>query len=93
MASPDVDGLTQAFSQTSSEEERLQLGRQALNQSSIRAEDLQLLLQGFQFDASRGEFAKFAYPHVADRQNFYKVYSSFDFSTNAREVQDAVARM
>ena len=93
MAAPDVDGLIQALSRCSFEDERLQMARQALSQTSIRAEDLGRLLSGFHFDDSRVNFAKFAYPHVADRQNFYRVYPSFDFSAHAREVQDAVAQM
>ena len=92
LAPPDVAGLAQALDRCSFEEERQQMARQALSQSSIRAADLALLLNSFHFDASRVEFAKFAYPHVADRQNFYQVYPSFEFSSHAREVQDAVAQ-
>lgn len=90
LAAPDVDDLAQALSRASFDDERLQLARQALSQSAIRADDLARLLKGFQFDSARGELAKFAYPHVADRQNFYRVYPAFDFSTNAREVQNAL---
>lgn len=93
LAASEVDGLAQALSQCSFEPERLQLARQALTQSAIRADDLARLLQGFQFDDSRVELAEFAYPHVADRQNFYRVYPAFEFRMHAREVQDAVARM
>ena len=93
MTAPDVDGLIQALSRTSFEDERLQMAKQALSQTSIQADDLGRLLKSFHFDNSRVEFAKFAYPHVADRQNFYRVYPSFDFSAHAREVQDAVAQM
>ena len=92
MTSPDVAGLTQALDRCPFEEERLRIARQALSQSSIRADDLALLLKGFRFDDSRVEFAKFAYAHVADRQNFYRVYPSFEFSSHAREVQDAIAQ-
>ena len=37
------------------------------------------------------ELAKFAYSHVADPQNFYRVYESFDFDASAQEVQQAVS--
>ncbi|WP_375419431.1 DUF4476 domain-containing protein [uncultured Hymenobacter sp.] len=90
LAAPDVDGLTQALARTSFEEERLQIARQALSQSRIRAEDLARLLRALHFDSSRAELAKFAYPHVADPQNFYQVYSSFDSSLKAGEVRDAL---
>jgi hypothetical protein len=93
MDGPDVDDLLQALNQTSYEDERLQVAKQALSQSSIRAEDLQRVLKGFHLDDSRVEFAKFAYPHVIDRQNFSRIYQSFDYSANARKVQEAVGRM
>lgn len=91
LAAPDVEGLAQALARTSFEDEQLRIARQALSQSSIRAEDLARLLRGLHFDDSRVEFAKFAYPHVVDSQNFYRVYASFDSSIKAGEVRDAVS--
>lgn len=93
LEAPEVDQLAQALSRSPFEQQRLQLAKQALDQRSIRAVDLQQLLTSFQFDDARVELTEFAYPHVADRPNFARVYQSFDFSLRAREVQDAVARM
>ena len=63
----------------------------ALRQNSIRAADLTGLLKTLQFDNSRADLAKVAYPRVADQQNFDQVYSTFEFEASVREVQDAVA--
>lgn len=86
----DVDALVQAVQQHPFEASKLSTAKEALSQSSIQADDLKRLLRSLDSEASRVELAKFAYPHVADRQNFYRVYEVFDFDTSAQEVQQAV---
>lgn len=87
----DVEGLVQAVQQRPFEASKLGLAKEGLDQSSIEANDLKRLLQSLNVEASRVELAKFAYSHVADPQNFYRVYDAFDFDASAREVQQAVA--
>ena len=87
----DVEGLVQAMQQRPSETSKLDLAKKELNQSIIEANDLKRLLQSLNFEASRVELAKFAYSHVADPQNFYRVYDAFDFDASAQEVRQVVA--
>lgn len=87
----DAEALSQAMQQRPFDDSRLQMAKEALNQNSISATDLKRLLRSLRLEASRVELAKFAYPHVADPQNFYQVYEAFDFDTSVREVQQAVA--
>ncbi len=86
----DAEALSQAMQQRPFDDSRLRLAKEALNQNSIPATDLKRLLRSLRLEASRVELAKFAYPHVADPQNFYQVYEAFDFDTSVREVQQAV---
>ena len=87
----DAANLTQALRQRNFDDERLRIAKQALSQTSVRANDLAELMKTLTYDKSRIELAKFAYDHVADPQNFYRVYDAFQFSSSARELQDAVA--
>ena len=87
----EVNGLVQAVQQQRFESDKLNTAREGLGQSAIQTEDLKRLLQSLDFEASRVELAKFAYPHVADPQNFSRVYDVFNFETNAREVRQAVS--
>ena len=87
----DPEALSQAMQQRPFDDSRLQLAKEALGQNSIQATDLKRLLRSLRLEASRVELAKFAYPHVADPQNFYQVYEAFDFDASVREVQQAVA--
>ncbi|SHI43132.1 protein of unknown function [Hymenobacter daecheongensis DSM 21074] len=86
----DVDQLAETLKRTSFDSNRLSIAKQALEQSYIQANDLKLLLASFDFETSRVELAKYAYPHVADRQNFYRLYDAFDFQSSVQEVQRAV---
>ena len=93
MSPPEVAALVQALQRRSFDSSRLDLAKQALCQTVIRADDFRQVLRAFDFDASRTALATFGYQYVADRQNFYRVYDAFDFESNARSVQRAVARM
>ena len=92
LAPADVDALVQAVQQRPFEASRLSIAKEALRESSLQAADLKRLLRSFDFETSRVELAKYAYAHVADRQNFYRVYEAFDFESSVQEVQQAVAQ-
>ncbi|WP_158010841.1 DUF4476 domain-containing protein [Hymenobacter lapidarius] len=87
----DVDALMQTLQQRTSDASKLGIAKDALSQSSIQADDLKRLLRSLSFESSRVELAKFAYSRVADPQNFYRVYDSFDFDASVQEVQQAVS--
>ncbi|MDB5235011.1 MAG: hypothetical protein JWR44_2004 [Hymenobacter sp.] len=91
LAPQDVDALVQAVKQRSFEASKLSMAKEALAQSSLQADDLARLLRSFDFEASRVDLAKFAYAHLEDPENFYRVYDSFEFEASAREVEQAVA--
>jgi hypothetical protein len=90
MEPQDVDALVQAVQRRPLETGKLSLAKQALSQTSIPANDLKRLLQSLGSEASRVELAKFAYSHVADQQNFYRIYEAFNFDSSVEEVQQAV---
>ena len=86
----DVADLTQALNQDQDDEQRLDIARQALEHSSLRAVELGALVRTMAFDKSQKELAEFGYGHVSDPQNFYRVYDALTFPQSAREVQRAL---
>jgi hypothetical protein len=90
MSPQDVDALAASLKQRSFESTRLEVAKDALSQTGLYALDLQRLLRSFDFESSRVELAKFAYPHVADPQNFYRVYEVFTFDSSIQELRKAV---
>lgn len=92
MTPRDVDALAQALAARPFDSDKLVVARQALSEAGIRSDDLRLLLNQFDYDQDKLELAKYAYPAVADRQNFYRVYDTFRFSASARELQEFTDR-
>ncbi len=82
--------LAAAMRRQPSDEERLDMAKQTLDQASVRAEDLTTFLQTLRTEDARVELAEFGYMHVTDPQNFSRVYSTFQSSASIREVQQAV---
>lgn len=86
----DFDGLRQAISQQTFDDERLGIAKQALSQSTVRAEELATLIRLLSADRARIALAEFGYAHLADPQNFYRVYDALQFRSSIREVQQAL---
>jgi len=86
----DVQGLTEALRNRSFDDARLPLVKQALVQSTVRADELAQLINTLAFDKSRIELAEYGYAHVSDPQNFYRVYDALRYPSSIREVQQAL---
>jgi len=87
LTAAEVTGLAEAMQRTASDETRLSLARQTINQTSIQTADLVRLLQTLSMEGSRLALAKHAYPYVADPQNFSRIYDVFDFEASIQELQ------
>jgi hypothetical protein len=86
----DVQNLTQELRSQPFDEERLPMVKQALAQSTVRADELAELLNTMAFDRSRIDLAKYGYAHLSDTQNFYRVYDALRYPSSIREVQQAL---
>lgn len=86
----ELNELAQDLRQRPTDAERLRTATQALDQSSLRAEELTTLMQTFTHDESRIELARFGYAHVSDPQNFSQVYRALQFKSSIRALRQAV---
>ncbi|QKG58389.1 DUF4476 domain-containing protein [Hymenobacter sp. BRD128] len=86
----EITGLAQDLRQQSTEAERLRTATQALDQCSLRADELAELMQAFPHDESRIELARFSYSHLSDPQNFSRLYEALQFKSSIRTLQQAV---
>ncbi|MDQ3291456.1 MAG: DUF4476 domain-containing protein [Bacteroidota bacterium] len=87
-----VDRLLQSMAARNSESSKESIARQALSQNSVLAEDLKDILEQFQYENTRLEFAKFAYNATCDRRNFYLVNEAFTYDASIRELEDYINR-
>jgi len=86
----EVNELAQDLRQRPTDAERLRTATQALDQSSLSADELTTLMQTFTHDESRIELARFGYAHVSDPQNFSQVYRALQFKSSIRALRQAV---
>lgn len=72
------------------EEDRMILARQAIGDRLLKSEQILMMLETFNFDSTRLEFAKFAYHHAADPARYYVVNEAFNFSSSIRELDEYI---
>lgn len=88
----DIDRLKESMRSRGFEDTKLSVAREALRNASILSEDLKHLLQQFNHESTRVEFAKFAYESVCDQERFYYVYDAFKFDSSVRELEEYTRR-
>jgi hypothetical protein len=71
---------------------RIGLARQTIGGGSIMTDDLRQMLELLEYEESRVELAKFGYDYVCDKQNFYKLFSLFEFDESVRELERHMER-
>ncbi|MFT5010471.1 MAG: hypothetical protein ACI9EA_001166, partial [Pseudomonadales bacterium] len=66
--------------------------KQALRHNYITALQLESLILAMDFDSDQLKIAKHGYDRVLDKENIWKVYDAFSFSSTARDFEDFVCR-
>ncbi|MFD2246633.1 DUF4476 domain-containing protein [Pontibacter ruber] len=92
MGKYDLDRLIESMRSRDFESTRLTIAREALRNNSILSEDLRRLLEQFDYESTRVEFAKFAYDYVCDKERFYYIYDIFKFDSSVRELEEYTSR-
>lgn len=87
-----VDRLLQTITAKNSESGKESIARQALSQNSVLSEDLKAILEQFQYESTRLNFAKFAYNATCDQRNFYVVNEAFTYDASIQELEDYINR-
>ncbi|MFN5356791.1 MAG: DUF4476 domain-containing protein [Bacteroidota bacterium] len=69
------------------ESTRLQVARQAIQSSGIiRTAQIREILIRLDFESSRLNLARMAYPYAADQDNYYSLFDLFQFDSSIREL-------
>ncbi|MFD2513912.1 DUF4476 domain-containing protein [Pontibacter locisalis] len=87
MTAQEVDRLIQTMRSRDFESTKLSIARDAVRNGSILAEDLKRVLQQFDYETTRVEFAKYAYDYLCDKEHFYYIYDLFRFDSSVQELE------
>ncbi|MBC5994225.1 DUF4476 domain-containing protein [Pontibacter cellulosilyticus] len=92
MTGHEVDRLIQTMRSRDFESTKLSIARDAVRSGSILAEDLKRVLQQFDYETTRVEFAKYAYDYLCDKEHFYYIYDLFRFDSSVQELEQYTGR-
>ena len=71
-------------------EDKVRVCKRILNTNCLTVEHLVMMLEEITFDEDQLVLAKFAYEHVYDLENYYKVYAVFSFSNSGEELEQYI---
>ena len=84
--------IIQLMANESFDSDRVKLGLAYVRGNYATANDIMQMARLFSFDSNRLKFAKQAYAHCVDPQNYYLVTTTFTFSSNKRELLDFIGQ-
>lgn len=88
----DLNSFLNSMQAKSFEDSKLQVAKQLAKNNCLRADQIKSIMNGFGFEDTRLEFAKFAYPHCLDQNNYYKVNDAFEFELSIDELNEAIGK-
>lgn len=72
------------------DETRLDIAKQIASTNCLNTNQIMSVIKLFSFEASRLEFAKYAFDHCTDPNNYFKVSNSFSFSSSKTELNNYI---
>lgn len=91
MSGNDFHTLKMVILNTSFDNSKLIIAKQALAANYVTAKQVFELMKLFSFESSKLEIAKFAYDNTLDKNNYYLVNSAFSFSSSIDELNDWIS--
>ncbi len=76
-----------SVSQASFESTKLSTAKQIVGSRCVTAQQVRAILKTFEFESTRVEFAKFAWSHTFDIDNYYQINDAFEFDSSVNEIQ------
>lgn len=93
MHNQDFQQLISQLENNFFDDQRIVIAQQAIGNKAITTGQVVQILETFNFESTRLEFAKYAYTKVVDQDRFYMVNDSFNFSSSVHELNDYIARV
>lgn len=91
MSSADFNNLKFIIQSKWFDSSKKQIAVQVIASNFLTSMQIRELLLLFDFESTRLEFAKFAYIHASDPQNFYLTYDAFDFESSVHSLNKCIA--
>lgn len=90
MNESDFAAAQQTINSKSFESDKLTIAKQVLGSNCMTSDQVKWVMTTFSFEDSKLDFAKFAYGHVYDPGNYYRVNDAFTFSSSIDELNEYI---
>lgn len=86
----DFASAIETIKNSSFDETKLSVAKEIISSNCVSADQVASICNTFGFEASKLDFAKFAYTHTIDRNNYFKVNNVFGFSSSKEELSEYI---
>ena len=86
MSDSDFQNVKKTISSKSFEDSKLSIAKQVTSANCLFSSQVNEIMHLFSFEATRLDFAKFAYRYIFDVGNYYKVNEAFQFESSTTEL-------
>ncbi len=90
MATGDFESAKSSIANKSFESTKLEIAKQIIGSNCVVADQVKQIMQLFDFESSKLDFAKFAYGHTYDKGNYFKVNDAFDFESSVSDLSSYI---
>ena len=90
MKQTDFDEAKKSIAAKNFEDSKLTVAKQVAGANCLFATQVKEIMQLFNFEDSKLDFAKFAYDHVYDINNYYKLNDAFSFESTIEELNQYI---
>lgn len=88
MSGVEFSDAMNSINKASFESSKLSLAKQIANSKCFTAAQAKTMVEAFDFESSKLDFAKYAYSHTYDIDNYHIVSGAFDFSSSTTALVD-----
>ncbi len=85
--------LISTIREASFEQTKLMIARDAIAHRGITSEQVYRIMMLFSFEATKLEFAKWAYTRTVDKPNYFMVHRAFSFESSKRELSRYISTL
>lgn len=86
MGTTDFSSMKKSISSKSFADSKMQVAQQATKGSCLTALQIKEVMELFDYEENRLDYAKFAYAYCVDKNNYYKVNDAFKFESSIEEL-------
>lgn len=90
MSTTDFEDAKKSIGSKGFDDTKLTLAKQIAKSNCLSTTQVKSMMELFGFEDSKLDFAKFAYDHVTDVNNYYKVNDAFGFSSSVDELNSYI---